>query len=294
MKGALVQGLEDSPITATQIAQWTRRDLLLAQVLQYIQTGLPSRVELELRPFWTWRLEVMVHSDYIVWNGRVLVPPAGQSSVQCCMQLFNSYAECFQVWTPRIYCLKQWPQFVAEEFQQFCQGNGICCIKVAPYHPSSNGLAERGVQVFKQGFYKSVRGTESDHIPRFLFLYRLTPHSTTGVSLAELLMGQCLRSKFDLLMPSTQSKVLERQDKQKQEHDQHCCAQCLTKGEKVWALNFWLGERWLRETVVRLKGPVSYEVKLENSKYCCHTAGRRADSSTYCIVQVPTTSDCSD
>ena len=92
------------------------------------------------------------------------------------------------------------PQSVAEEFQQFCQVNGIRHIKVAPYHPSSNRLAERVVQVFKQGFYKSVRGTASDRISRFLFQYQLTPHSTTGVSPAELLMGRSLHSKLDLLI----------------------------------------------------------------------------------------------
>ena len=149
--------------------------------------------------------------------------------------------------------------------------NSIRHIKVVPYHPSSNELAERTVQVFTQGFYKSVRGTVSDCISRFLFQYQLTLHSTTGVSPAELLMGRRVCSKLDLLMPNTQSKVLEKQDKQKQDHDQHCCSRCLTEGEKVWALNFRPGEKWLRGTVVRLKGPVSYKVKLENGQLCrCH------------------------
>ena len=38
--------------------------------------------------------------------------------------------------------------FTSEEFSTFLQQIGT---KVAPYHPSSNGLAERGVQTFKQG-----------------------------------------------------------------------------------------------------------------------------------------------
>ncbi len=52
--------------------------------------------------------------------------------------------------------------FVAEEFCIFCQVNGICHIRVASYHPSSNGLAERGVQIFKQGFRKTTSGTVHD------------------------------------------------------------------------------------------------------------------------------------
>ena len=37
------------------------------------------------------------------------------------------------------------PQFAAAEFQEFCKGNGIRHILIAPYHPALNGLAERGV-----------------------------------------------------------------------------------------------------------------------------------------------------
>ena len=61
---------------------------------------------------------------------------------------------------------------------------------VSPYHPSSNGLAERAMQTFKQGLKKMKYGTLQTKISRFLFSYRTTPQSTTGVSPAELLMGR--------------------------------------------------------------------------------------------------------
>ena len=66
-------------------------------------------------------------------------------------------------------------RFIAKEFQEFCKSNGIQHAHVAPYHPSSNGLAECAVQVFKQGVKKISNGALSGTI------YHITPHTTTGL-----------------------------------------------------------------------------------------------------------------
>ena len=42
------------------------------------------------------------------------------------------------------------PQFTATDFAKFMKANGIRHIRSAPYHPASNGLAERLIQSFKQ------------------------------------------------------------------------------------------------------------------------------------------------
>ena len=42
------------------------------------------------------------------------------------------------------------PQFTADEFQWFLKNNGVKHITSAPYHPATNGLAERFVQTFNQ------------------------------------------------------------------------------------------------------------------------------------------------
>ena len=72
--------------------------------------------------------------------------------------------------------------FVSREFEDLLRQNGVCHNRIALYQPASNGMAERGVQTIKEGI--------KTHVSRFLARYRITPQTSTGVSLAELLLGR--------------------------------------------------------------------------------------------------------
>ena len=93
------------------------------------------------------------------------------------------------------------------EFESFMKKNGIRHIRSSPYHPSSNGLAERVVQCFKKGMkkYASTEALET----RLLFWYRLTSYSTTGIAPAQLLFGRIPRSQLDLLKQSSRKKFVK-------------------------------------------------------------------------------------
>ena len=47
----MVERLEDAPISAVQIATWTRRDPLLSRVFHYIREGWPDSADIELKPY---------------------------------------------------------------------------------------------------------------------------------------------------------------------------------------------------------------------------------------------------
>ena len=154
--------------------------------------------------------------------------------------------------------------FVSEEFSTFMLRNGIKHLTSAPYHPSTNGLAERAVQIVKKGLKKCTEGTLECRLARVLFAYRTTPQSTTGVSPAELLLGRQPRTKFDLLRPNAAERVESKQLQQKENHDGSARDRGFHIGDPVYAKNFGQGQRWWPGIVVEVTGPVSYRVSLES------------------------------
>ena len=62
---------------------------------------------------------------------------------------------------------------VSEEFQTFCRVNGIKHITSAPYHPSTNGLAERAIQSFKQGLKKLKKWAAAVEVIEHICMYIL-------------------------------------------------------------------------------------------------------------------------
>ena len=158
------------------------------------------------------------------------------------------------------------PCFTSQEFQDFIQSRGLRHITTAVYKPSTNGLAERMVQTFKRCLKKS--STSSDiqlEIDRFVFNYRLTPHSTTGVSPAELMFGRRLRSRLDLLWPSESisAKVHERQQAQRRSHSKVPRKVQLPPDSTVMIRNYAnRGPKWIPSVVSEQTGPLSYRCSL--------------------------------
>ena len=155
--------------------------------------------------------------------------------------------------------------FTSTEMKEFFSQNGIKHITSAPYHPASNGLAERAVQTFKSALKRLKGGSLETRIQRFLFDYRITPHSTTGISPANLLMNRQPKSRLDLALPNLTKHVTDMQDKQKQQHDQHARFKLFNPGDKVLARNYNDSDMWLPGEIVEATGPVSYKVRIDKN-----------------------------
>ena len=151
--------------------------------------------------------------------------------------------------------------FVSEEIEHFLMSNGIKHYTSAPYHPASNVLAERAVQIIKRGLRKEMVGDIDERLSKILFNYQITPQTTTGVSPSELLLGRRPRTRLDFLKPHTADQVEKNQKQQKAQHDTKAKSRVFSVGETVFVKNYGSG-RWLPGTIVQVTGPVSYQVKL--------------------------------
>ena len=187
--------------------------------------------------------------------------------------------------------------------------NGIKHICSAPYHPSSNGLAERAVQTFKQSLRQIPEGSVREKLAKFLFKYRITPHSSTGVAPAELLMRKCLRSQLDLLKPDVVATVEKNQLKQKLAHDGKQPLRVFSEGEPVYVQDFTTSkQKWILGNIQKATGPVSYLVMLsdgstvrrhvDNIKARCASNISEEDNSTdfsaFQAISSDTTSNTSE
>ena len=176
-------------------------------------------------------------------------------------------------------------QFVIEEFEQFLKNNGIRHISSAPYHPATNGLAERAVQIFKAGMRKITDGSTADRIAR-------TPQTTTGSSPAELMFGRNLRTRLDLLLPNLSARVEQSQSRQKQGHDVHARDRTFTVGSKVFVSDFRGPTKWVPGTILNKFGTYSYSVLLDGAGILVR---RHADHIRgYPLDDVPTRQVISD
>ena len=145
--------------------------------------------------------------------------------------------------------------FKSAELADFVAKNAIKHVTSAPFHPSSNGSAER--RTFKEGMKRRQGGNEclEAKVSRFLFSYRITPHSTTGLSPTEMLMSRRPRSAFDLLLPDLKSKMEKKRRKQKVNHDTRTKFRSFLPGNPVFTKNYRYCPKWITGNIESCTGP---------------------------------------
>ncbi|XP_040072060.1 uncharacterized protein K02A2.6-like [Ixodes scapularis] len=177
------------------------------------------------------------------------------------------------------------PQFTAKNFTEFLLRNGVRHTRTPPYHPASNGSAERCVQTVKRDLLRQlldenslgVRKTLQHRIDQFLFRYRNTPTTTTGQTPAELFLSWKPRTRLTLLQPDLERRIADRFFKIKsQADDRRGPWRSFEEGERVIVQGLRPGEaKWLPGVIERRCSAVTYIVRVGRGTRFVHAENLR-------------------
>lgn len=173
----------------------------------------------------------------------------------------NTEAMCREIFStfgiPSVFVSDHEVQFTATSFQSFLKQNGIVHKMGAPYHPSTNGQAERYVQTFKQKLkaLKCPRSQLNLELSRLLLTYRKTIHPATGQSPSIMMFGRQIRSRLDLMLP-----------RGNEEAPPTTTVRELENGVRVRVRDFLTNNKWQFGKVVSKLGSLRYAVKLDDGR----------------------------
>ena len=131
---------------------------------------------------------------YSGWPEVFLVPDRRAQTVKSVLRSIFS-----RNGVPRVLVSDNAAEFSDRDLGQWLLRIGCHPMKTPPYHPQSNGLAERMVQTVKRGlraFNKSA-GSFASYLARLLLSYRTIPHAGRSDS-PSALMGRQLRSPLSM------------------------------------------------------------------------------------------------
>ncbi|XP_053698915.1 uncharacterized protein K02A2.6-like [Sabethes cyaneus] len=165
---------------------------------------------------------------------------------------------------PEILVSDNGTQFTSAQFADFCMSNGIEHVRTAPFHPQSNGQAERFVDTFKRTVKKiqEGRGDIEEALDIFLLTYRSTPNRSLpeSKSPSKVMFGRQIRTCLELLRPPPVRKPEPKAIPDKQ-------PRCFSKSDlvyaKVYTRNCW---KWAPGVVCQRLGDVMYNVWIENHR----------------------------
>ena len=129
-------------------------------------------------------------------------------------------------------------------------------------------LLHKHKSVFKEELGEAVGITAKLHVSTNIKPYfcraRPVPHALKSKIEQEL--QRLIRSHLDLVQPNLSNQVELKQEAQKQYHDRHAKSRVFEVGNKVFVKNPTSGPPWLSGHIIKIRGPVSYTVRLSDGR----------------------------
>ncbi|XP_062538906.1 uncharacterized protein K02A2.6-like [Armigeres subalbatus] len=182
---------------------------------------------------------------------KVCKSTTAESTVKMCREIFATFG------IPSVLVSDHGVQFTSEAFQQFLRMNGVVHKMGAPYHPSTNGQAERYVQTFKQKL-KAMKCPKSEfnmEISNILLTYRKMLHPSTGQSPSMLMFGRQIRSRIDLMLPKNEPTSTK-----------DIAVRLFKDGDRVRVRDFLSRDKWKFGKIVEKAGKLRYLVRLDDGR----------------------------
>lgn len=222
-----------------------------------------QRIHIDFAGPFEGRMFLVVVDAHSKWpEVQVMDSVTSSKTIQALRTIFSRFG------VPETLVSDNGPQLTSEEFECFLKSNGIKHICSAPFHPATNGLAERFVQTFKHALKASRESmTLQQRLDAFLLQYRNTPHSTTREAPAMLFLHRRLRTRLDLLKPNVKWTVEQAQQAQCSCRALHAKDRDFCVGDSVLVRDYRKGgEKWKSGTVSSQSGPVSYTVQVDETQ----------------------------
>lgn len=153
--------------------------------------------------------------------------------------------------------------FTGAEFQNFMKKNQIKHVTGAPYHPPTNGQAERTIQTIKNKLKKVSELPWQDRVVKVLFHMRTSPSTVTGKSPAEILNGRRFRTALSQLHPDTVVTLDKEEEEDRRKNDEKKIKR-FSNGDQILLRIYNMNQRWKRGVVVKQVAPALYEVQTED------------------------------
>ena len=215
-----------------------------------------SRVHIDYAGPFEGKMILVVIDAYSKWTEAEIVSGStSQITIERLRHIFASQG------LPDIIVSDNATCFKSQEFQEFLRKNGIRHVTSAPFHPSTNSLAEKGVQIVKNGLKKIKGGSLQERMDKFLFNYRLTPQSVTEHPPCELLNKRRMRTRLDLIRPNVHAKLVRKQEDLVNDSIK-VKVRTFKVSDDVIVRNYANGPKWIPGVICSVDGPLNYTVEL--------------------------------
>lgn len=166
--------------------------------------------------------------------------------------------------------------------QKFLKENGIQAKFTAPFHPSTNGQAERYVQTVKNKLKAMMNeeGSIQDKLQRFLMMYRKTPNNATGLSPGEMMYKRIYRTRIDLVKRNHEIRTYINNEEGVNKEFQ--------RGDKV-QIRMYNSDKWKFGKIIDRKGKLHYEIEVDGRIHLRHVDQITRSKCLHENVKIPDT-----